>query len=497
MKIRTKLQIALLAAIAFQFPLDVSGQTCSELRYIDPLFDVETTSNVEYQQARAYGSLINQAFRMDIYKPVGDTMTYRPLMVFQFGGGFLIGDKLLPPAPAYCSYWAERGYVAVSIDYRLGFNASSGQSTERAVYRAVQDLQAALRFLSEFRNTYGVDTGNIIVSGNSAGAFTTLHSTFMEQADAPASHEGFGIGLDSDDLGGLYESGNNYWNNEEVKVHGIIANWGAILDTTFIGDAPDDMVPTILFHGTEDNAVPYEVGQPFSSPFFPDVYGSLPISERLENTGIPYRFVSLTGAGHEPELVNNAYLDTIVWESGAFMYHHVLKPEIQSVNGLTSPLLNSTAVYTVIANEPIIQVCATANNGTVVSTNQNQVEIQWTTPGLDTLQIIAGNDILAYDTAYVPVEVISLTGIENLAENRSSTIWPNVISGTTELRITGEVRTGSVVEIRNTLGQVIYSRPLNSNAFTIDGSNLGSGLFFVQLEEADGSSKSLGKLVVQ
>jgi carboxylesterase type B len=123
MKIRTKLQIALLAAIAFQFPLDVSGQTCSELRYIDPLFDVETTSNVEYQQARAYGSLINQAFRMDIYKPVGDTMTYRPLMVFQFGGGFLIGDKLLPPAPAYCSYWAERGYVAVSIDYRLGFNA--------------------------------------------------------------------------------------------------------------------------------------------------------------------------------------------------------------------------------------------------------------------------------------------------------------------------------------------------------------------------------------
>ena len=497
MNFRTITSVGFLFAIVIQIPFNVSGQNCSDLRYIDSLFDVSTTSNVEYQQARAYGSLLNQAYTMDIYEPVGDTITYRPLMVFQFGGGFLIGDKLLPPAPAYCSYWAERGYVAVSIDYRLGFSATSEESAERAVYRAVQDLQAALRYLSEFRNDYGIDTGNIIVSGNSAGAFTTLHSTFMEEAQAPPSYAGVGIGLDSDDLGGIYESGNNYWNNEEVKVQGIIANWGAILDTSFIGDAADDIVPTILFHGTEDNAVPYETGQPFSSPFFPNVFGSVPIAQRLSNTAIPYKFVPLIGAGHEPELVSNAYLDTIVWESEAFMYHHVLKPEIQSVNGLTSPLLNSTATYTVIANEPIIQVCATANNGAVVSTNQNQVEIQWTTAGLDTLQIIAGNGILAYDTAYLPIEVISLTDVDEAEENKQATIWPNVVSGTTKLRIIGEFNIGSTLEIRNALGQLVYSRPVSGNTFTIDGSNLASGFFFVQLQGADGTAKSLGKLVVQ
>ncbi|TNF26530.1 MAG: hypothetical protein EP314_05710 [Bacteroidetes bacterium] len=497
MHFRTTLLFAFLVAIAVQFSFNVSAQNCSDLRYIDPLFDVATTFNIEFQQARPYGSLLNQPYRLNLYEPADDTLTYRPLMIFQFGGGYLIGDRLLPPAPEFCTYWAERGFVVASIDYRLGFSAVNQGSAERAVYRGVQDLQAALRFLCEFRDTYGVDTNNIIVSGNSAGAFTTLHSTFMEQSQAPASYQGFGIGLDSYSLGGIYESGNTYWGNREVKVHGIIANWGAILDTSLIGDAPDDNVATILFHGTADDLVPYVYGQPFDSPFFPEVYGSVPIAERLANTTIPHKFVPLVGAGHEPELLNTAYLDTIVWESQEFMYEQVLQPKIQSVNGLTSPLLNSTAVYTVVANEPIIQVCATANNGTVLSSNLNQVEIQWTTPGLDTLQIIAGNQILAYDTTYLPVEVITLTGVEDVMQDRMTTIWPNVISGTTELRVSDEVTHGSAVKIRNALGQVVYSRPLSTNSFAVDGAVLGPGLFFVLLEEADGTSRSLGKLVVQ
>jgi hypothetical protein len=477
--------------------IELNGQNCDDLRYLEPLYDVTTTFNIEYQQARPYGSLLNQAYHLDIYEPEGDTLSKRPVIVFQFGGGYLIGDKLFPPAPTYCPMWAETGFVCVSINYRLGFSATSQGSAERAVYRGVQDLQAALRFLCEFREEYRIDTSRIIVTGNSAGAVSTLHSTFMEPNQAPPSYQGFGIGLDSYSLGGIFDSGNFYWNNQEVRAAGIISNWGAILDTSFIGDAADDLVPTILFHGTEDDLVHYDVGQPFDSPFFPVLLGSEPIAQRFANTTIPHKFVPLVGAGHEPELLNGGYNDTIVWESTKFMYQHVLKPEIQSVNGLTFPLLNSTAAYTVIANEPIVQICASANNGTVVSTNQNQFEVLWTTPGLDTLQVIVGNEILAYDTAYVPIEVISLTGIEEDLDEKASVIWPNVISGTTEIRITGEVKSGSVIVIRNALGQEVYSRPVSANSFTVDGVILGSGLFFAELTEADGNTKLLGKLLVR
>lgn len=476
--------------------LQATGQSCDDLRYIDPLFDVSTDFNIEYQQARPYGSLFNQAYRLNLYLPEDDTLSHRPLMIFQFGGGFLIGDRLLPPAPELCNYWAERGYVTASIDYRLGFSALNQGSAERAVYRAVQDLQAALRFLSEFSDVYGIDTNNIIVSGNSAGAFTTLHSTFMEQSEAPASYTGFGIGLDSDDLGGLYASGNNYWGNREVKVHGIIANWGAILDTSFIGDSPDDWVPTILFHGTEDDLVPYVEGAPFDSPFFPNVYGSVPIAERLGNTTIPHKFVPLVGAGHEPELLNPAYLDTILWESQDFMYHHVLQPQIQSVNGLTSPLLNSTSVYTVIANEPIIQVCATANNGTVVSANQNQVEIQWTAPGLDTLQIIAGNEILAYDTSYLPIEVITLTGVEEVQQERFATIQPNVFSDQTVVRFVETPSERSKLVITNMLGQPVFIDNIVADRINVFANQLGKGFYLAYLEESN-NRQFIGRLVVQ
>jgi hypothetical protein len=497
MKFGEAIEVTLLVMAALSFSLGVHGQVCSDSRYIDSTFNVSTTLNVEYQQARPYGSLLNQPYHLDIYEPEGDTLSKRPVIVFQYGGGYLIGDKLFPPAPTYCPMWAERGFVCVSINYRLGFSATSTGSAERAVYRGVQDLQAALRFLCEFSEDYRIDTSRIIVTGNSAGAVSTFHSTFMDPYQAPPSYQGFGIGLDSYSLGGIFNSGNSYWNNQEVHAAGIICNWGAILDTSFIGDAPDDWVPTIMFHGTEDDLVHYDVGQPFDSPFFPVLLGSEPIAQRLGNTTIPHKFVPLVGAGHEPELVNAAYNDTIVWESTRFMYEHVLKPEIQSVNGLTSPLLNSTATYTVIANEPIVQICATANNGTVVSINQNQVEVLWNVPGLDTLQIIAGNEILAYDTAYLPIEVISLTGLEDIEETRTSTIWPNVTSGTTEFRIVGEVKSGSVIVIRNALGQEVYSRSVSSNSFTVDRAILEPGLYFVRLNGADGSSKPLGKLLVQ
>ena len=166
------------------------------------------------------------------------------------------------------------------------------------------------------------------------------------------------------------------------------------------------------------------------------------------------------------------------------------------MNGLTSPLLNTTSVYTVSANEPIIQVCATANNGTVVSTNQNQVEIQWTTVGLDTLQIIAGNEILAYDTAYLPINVITLTGVEEAQQGRLATIQPNVFSDQTVIRFAETPSETARLVITNMLGQTIMTERIATDRISLFANQLGKGFYLAYLEESN-KRQFIGRLVVQ
>ena len=494
---RTRIILLNLTAFLFLLGMSANAQSCDPVRYIDPMFDVTATYGIEYQQARPYAALFDQAYHLDIYEPEGDTLSKRPVVVFQFGGGYLIGDKLFPPAPSYCPMWAELGYVVVSINYRLGFSAVSTGSAERAVYRGVQDLQAALRFLCEFSEEYRIDTERILVTGNSAGALSTFHSTFMDPYQAPPSYQGFGIGLDSYDLGGVFDSGNNYWNNEEVSAAGIICNWGAILDTNFIGDAPDDWVPTIMFHGTEDDLVPYVEGAPFDSPFFPNIYGSVPINERLDNTTIPHKFVPLVGAGHEPELLAGAYNDTIVRESTVFMYEHVLQPEISSVSGNQNPAENSTELYTVTANEQIIHMCVTLNNGTVVSNDLDEVEILWTTSGFDTLQIVAGNCILAYDTIRIPVFIDAAIGINELNDALSAKIYPNPFSDKSTIQLNGKVEKGSTLLVSDVRGRTVWSTPMNSNSIIVNSRETGKGFYLVYVESQTGNRRFLGKLITK
>ncbi|MGB0367902.1 MAG: carboxylesterase family protein [Flavobacteriales bacterium] len=489
----------LFSLIAFYFlsGMNVMAQSCDPVRYIDPMFDVTATYGIEYQEARPYGSFFNQPYHLDIYEPEGDTLSARPVVVFQFGGGYLIGDKLFPPAPSYCPMWAELGYVCVSINYRLGFSALNSGSAERAVYRGVQDLQAALRFLCEYSEEYRIDTDKILVTGNSAGAISTLHSTFMEPNQAPTSYQGFGIGLDSYNLGGVFDSGNNYWNNEEVHAAGIICNWGAILDTNFIGDAPDDLVPTIMFHGTEDNVVHYDEGAPFDSPFFPVLLGSEPMNTRFGNTNIPHKFVPLVGAAHEPELLNGAYNDTIVKESTAFMYQHVLQPEIFSVSGNQNPLINSTELYTVTANEPIIHLCVSLNNGTVVSSNLNEFEIGWNATGHDTIQVIAGNSILAYDTILIPVFIDAAIGVQERESIVSAKVYPNPFSDITTIQLNGKIELDSTLTLNDLRGRVAYSKPVASNTIAVSSGEIGNGFFLLQIEDKSGNKRALGKLISQ
>lgn len=361
---------------------------CQSARYYSEVFsNTQSVSGIKFGEADPYGILSNQDLYLDIVEPVGDTLEKRPLILHQFGGGFLIGWRTEPVIPLMAEMYAKRGFVFATIDYRLGFNPISGQSAERAVYRAAQDLRAALRFLVDNADVYGIDTSAIFLTGTSAGCFAAFVNTFMNESDRVDIPSTYGIPLEPADLGCANCSGNNNNNNQEVPVHGIINNWGAMLDTSYIdlSTDPADNVPVISFHGTADNIVPYGQGSPFSLPIFPTVQGSQLIHQRLDNQGIKNRLFPLPGLGHEPQLLQlqTWVTDTIISQGSKFVYEIMYGDSLQ-ISGDATVCANDTVRYSLPYNEGS-GYCWNVSSGIILQADSNWVDIIWTSTGNQTL----------------------------------------------------------------------------------------------------------------
>ena len=125
----------------------------SQTRYKDEIFsEVIKTEDVVYGNAPDIP--FNFAFEwftadidltMDIYEADGDTLTNRPVIIFMHSGAFFEGSNEADDMVELSNSSAKMGYVAVSIAYRLGYNVFSSYSAERAIYRALQDVSAAVR----------------------------------------------------------------------------------------------------------------------------------------------------------------------------------------------------------------------------------------------------------------------------------------------------------------------------------------------------------------
>jgi acetyl esterase/lipase len=204
------------------------------LRYRDQIFtSVTTTSNV------VYGSAVNQqgvtvTLRLDVYQPTGDAAAARPAIVWIHGGSFRALNKTSPEIVDEATVFAKKGYVGVSIDYRLSTNGCTGGVTQEcltAITQAKEDAQAAVRFLRMNAATYHVDPNRIASAGTSAGAITALNVGYDPEHPGNSGNPGF---LSS--------------------VRAAVSLSGAqLLTSPNAGEAS-----ALLFHGTADNLVPYQ-----------------------------------------------------------------------------------------------------------------------------------------------------------------------------------------------------------------------------------------------
>jgi predicted esterase len=204
------------------------------LRYRDQVFPTYTkTADLQYGSAP---DLANQpvALRLDLYQPAGDTVTQRPALVWVHGGGFSGGDK--GDEGGQVEQFVKRGYVVVSINYRLLSGGCTGTNLtpecQNAALAGINDGQAAVRWLRANASTYRIDSGRIAIGGFSAGAIIAT-----------------GVGVLSDQPGSSGNPGFSSKVSAWVSVSGGLPGGQSV-------DAGDS--PGYLFSGTADTTVPYQ-----------------------------------------------------------------------------------------------------------------------------------------------------------------------------------------------------------------------------------------------
>lgn len=444
-------------------------------RYTNNIFDdILISTNIVYGTAPALqfpflneNQTVSQELLMDIYQPVGDSLTLRPTLICAHSGAFVSGTRYAEDMVAFCDSMAHRGYVTATIDYRLGMNVMNTESSTRAVYRGVQDGRAAIRFLKETAETYGIDTNNIYILGSSAGAYIGQQNLYLDTEDErpPESYI-------SPDLGCLDCSGNSY--NHSGRTNGLIALWGALQDTTFI--ISTDITPIFLAHGTADATVPFGYGSAFGNPSFPATYGSSLVAEQIENYGNNVLKYFVFGQGHEFYGTNNGdwpgnpnqYWDTIFSKTEKFMYD-IHKPlagfELIQVGG-------NTAIF---SDTSLMATSWYWDFGDGEYSTQQNPEHVYAQPGLFNVIQFVSNELYSWDTAstyaYSVLAINEKTDIEVY-------IYPNPAQN--NLRVLNGESKLLKFKIVNSAGQIKNSFDLKaSHIENIDIRNYPAGVYSI------------------
>lgn len=288
---------------AFELTLQRNDDENFRPIYKEECYDVLTTTDIVYAHTNGYwssypdedknfvgiylqrapelGAMKEQPLCMDIYQPADSSTHLRPVVLMIHGGAFYNGDKQDETYVKWCRHYASLGYVAVSLNYRMGW-APFKNAIDCAGYRAAQDANAAIRHLMHHADTYRINPDWIFTWGTSAGAITALNVAFMKDQNRPASVTKEGtIGKLAPDC------------PETFHVRAVANMWGAVHDTSILANS---RIPVISFHGDADGIVPYSYGYPFKDMIISTLTsGALnTISSAIPEQGKTKDFISKT-----------------------------------------------------------------------------------------------------------------------------------------------------------------------------------------------------------
>ncbi len=266
-------------------------------RYQDEIFtSVNTINDVNYSDVFS-----DNAHKMDIYMPDGDTATNRPLIIFIHGGSFYGGDKSQIDCQDFCRTFAKKGYVTASVNYRLvsfiniaSFLTNHDEQYE-AVLKATSDVKAAIRYFRKDvanGNNYGIDPNSIFVGGSSAGGVTAIHLAYIDNiSDLPTTP--LDIQAVVNNLGGLEGDAGNLGFSSQVN--GVISFAGGINTLNWL-DSNDE--PLFSAQGTADQTVNYNCGPGLGQATVLTLCGTGEMHPQADAVGVINKSLIFQGEGH-------------------------------------------------------------------------------------------------------------------------------------------------------------------------------------------------------
>ena len=458
------------------------GQT----RYIDEVFsNVTVTKNVKYgDNFNVYilpPTPTSQPLMMDVYEPTGDSVADRPLIILAHAGSFLpkctqntlpLGDKEDSAMVEMCTQFAKRGYVAISMDYRLGWNPVASAQKDRigtimtAVYLAMQDMKACVRYMKLNQSTYDIDTNKICVGGSNSGGYVALAYGSLNDTNELWLPKFVDVGgtnkpLVDIHLWGDFEGDNgttgfyNYNNpGPSSKVSMVLNLGGAIGDTSWQNAGEP---PIIGFHGEADSLTPINckvvivaaTGQPVV-----EVCGSRPVTDRATRLG-------------NQKLYDENFTDAYTQSAASKSSNKGFMPFYGPANGY-----EPWAWYD--ANSP----CIAPGSGTGSAANPLATKTK-ALAYIDTIMGYFCPRFVAYTTYNGDYEYQDLSSFVNIYPNPSN----DVVNIATDLKV-------KAVMLYDVSGKLVWNATYERKSnFQLDVSNLDHGIYFLNIMTDKGMAR--------
>jgi acetyl esterase/lipase len=249
---------------------------------------IATDENVLYREAGG------EKLMMDFAYPA-DTSTKKPAILFIHGGGWRGGNRAAYKNEIRRA--AEKGYVAATVSYRLTQADKDGKA--KVPFPAqVHDVKAAVRYLRENADKYGIDPDRIGATGGSAGGHLSL---MLGVTDADDGLEGLEGGDDENAPSSRVQAVVNVFGPTDMPRLRETSQGAAPIVATFLAGTPEtaaehyrqaspvtfvskDDPPTLTIHGRDDKLVP------------PDQAERL--DERMRQVGAVHELLLLDKQGH-------------------------------------------------------------------------------------------------------------------------------------------------------------------------------------------------------
>lgn len=168
-------------------------------RYLEEVFDEVNREVVVYGSNYTVitGTPQLTELEVEIYTPVGDSETNRPLFIYFHTGNFLPNPTNLSTGGTnrdssvveIANRLAKMGYVVGVADYRKGWNPVGDLDTRistliNAAYRGIQDARSCVRFFRKTAvdesNPFGIDPDNIAYFGQGTGGYISFGAATLD-----------------------------------------------------------------------------------------------------------------------------------------------------------------------------------------------------------------------------------------------------------------------------------------------------------------------------